>query len=217
MNVLLDLDGTLTDSQAGILACVRHALNGIGQPALADAFAIRHIGPPLHVTLAQLLGPAQQHRIDEAIALYRERYAATGLFENAVYEGIPEALEALRAMGARLYLATSKPYFYARQVLEHFSLGGYFAAAYGAELDGTHSDKAQLIAHILARESLAPDTTVMVGDRAQDMRGALANGVRPVGALWGYGTREELAAAGAAAFVERPAHLARALAPAAAS
>jgi phosphoglycolate phosphatase len=213
LNVLLGLDGTLADSREGILRCIRHALCCLGEPCPADGELLRYIGPPLmHSFRAYFGGDAA--KAARALELYRERFAATGLFENAVYPEVPAMLAALRSRGARIFVATAKPATYAERIVRHFALGA--DAVYGSELDGARSNKAELIAHLLRCEGLAPPAAVMVGDREHDMRGAAANGVRGIGALWGYGTREELLAAGAAALCERPGELPAALAPGAA-
>ena len=130
-----------------------------------------------------------------------------GIFENEVYPGIREALDRLKQSGATLFVATSKPTTFAERIVEHFALGEPITAVFGSELDGTRSDKAELIAHIMNTRSLDPAATCMVGDRAQDMRGAKANRIRGIGALWGYGSREELVSAGAAALCEQPTDL----------
>lgn len=207
MNVLLDLDGTLTDPKEGIVGCIRHALTGLEHLCPSDADLVRYIGPPLQDTFGQLMGTDDPVRIDAAIALYRERFTGTGMFENTVFHGIPEALAALKESGATLYVATSKPRVYAARIIEHFGLSGFFRAVYGSELDGTRTNKAHLIAHILEVETLSPGMTCMVGDRLHDVAGARANGVFPVGVLWGYGSREELVSAGAAVLFESPAML----------
>jgi phosphoglycolate phosphatase len=126
------------------------------------------------------------------------------MFENAVYEGIPEALQALSARGARLFVATSKPRVYAERILDHFGLSTYFETVYGSELDGGLSDKAELIAHALTESALAPAESVMVGDRLHDIVGARRNRVYPVGALWGYGSESELMDAGARVLLRTP-------------
>jgi phosphoglycolate phosphatase len=204
LKILFDLDGTLTDPREGIVACLRHALVAMGRECPADRELLRHIGPPLHEGFAELLACSDDQTIDAAIALYRERFATVGLFENAVYPGIVPALERLRELGATLYLATSKPLVYAERIIGHFRLTHFFHALYGAELDRTRTDKAELIAYLLERERLDPRDAYMVGDRAQDVIGARTNGVNAVGALWGFGSREELAAAGARVFCDRP-------------
>ncbi len=213
VNVLLDLDGTLTDPRAGFVASVSYALECLGYPAPADEEIARHIGPPLEETFAALLGPGLCHDVREAVSLYRERYGASGIFETKIYDGVPEALGRLHAFGCRMFLATSKPEVFAVRILEHFGLRKLVTSAYGSELDGTRSDKRQLISYILKQEALSPASTVMVGDRAHDVRGALANAVSPIGVLWGYGSHAELATAGATLLVDTPAELARTLSP----
>ncbi len=204
MNVLLDLDGTLTDPREGIVGCIKYALNELAHGCPSDSELSRYIGPPLHDTFSELLSSTDSARINTAVALYRERFAVTGMFENSVYPGITEALSDLQELGAVLYVATSKPQVYAFKIVEHFGLGEFFRAVYGSELDGTRSNKADLIAHILKTESLSPGSTCMVGDRLHDMVGAKANSVFPVGVLWGYGSRDELVSGGAAALCESP-------------
>jgi phosphoglycolate phosphatase len=210
-HVLLDLDGTLTDSREGIVRCIRHALEGVGEPCPADAQLGRYIGPPLLHSFETLFG-GDAPKAAQALALYRERFATTGLFENRIYPGIPSVLAALRACGARLWVATAKPVVYAERILRHFGLDAYLEGVHGSELDGTRSDKRELIRHVLARERLPAADCAMVGDREHDMLGAAANAVRGVGALWGYGSREELLEAGAAALCEQPGDLPAALA-----
>ena len=205
--MLFDLDGTLTDPFEGITACIQYALRGLGAfcpPQLELAFCI---GPPLRGSFAQLLGnslPANARsegataaEIEQAITLYRERFSTIGLFENSLYEGIPELLSSLRARGARLYVATSKPHVFARQIIEHFDLARHFAAVHGSELDGTRSDKSEVIGWLLATEDLAAHTCLMVGDRHHDIHGAAAHGIPAIGVLWGYGSHDELQNAGA--------------------
>lgn len=211
MNVLLDLDGTLTDPRAGFVASIRYALQNIDCEAPSDDDIAKHIGPPLEETFAKLLGATREHQIGAAVNLYRNRYSSTGIFENAVYEGIPHALNEIQSFGFRIYLATSKPQVFAIRILEHFSLSQFFTAVYGSELDGTRSDKRSLIAYILQQESFLPTSAVMVGDRSHDVKGALFNAVSPVGVLWGYGTLAELTEAGATIFVEHPSQLAQTL------
>ena len=129
------------------------------------------------------------------------------MFENSVYPGIHSALTALRGSGAALFVATSKPQVFAKRIMEHFGLMDYFSAVYGSELDGTRSNKSDLIAHVLKSESLSPNETAMVGDRAHDIVGANAHGVFPIGVLWGYGSYDELIAAGATTLCTQPALL----------
>jgi phosphoglycolate phosphatase len=207
MNVLIDLDGTLTDSRPGIVACIQHALRQLGHDAPEESALLKYIGPPLHAAFRELLSTNQDSDVERAIAAYRERYVAVGMFENSVYAGVPQALKELQGRGARLFVATAKPEVFAQRILERFELSHYFAAIHGSELDGRRTDKTELIAHVLTTSQLRPAQTVMVGDRHHDIEGALKNGVAAVGVLWGYGTREELASAGSRTLLAAPSEL----------
>jgi phosphoglycolate phosphatase len=207
MNVLIDLDGTLTDPKKGITACIQHALRSLGYNVPEEAALIRYIGPPLKEAFRELLPEDKHSEVDLAIEKYRERFTAIGMFENSVYPGIPEALKLLRSREARLFVATSKPRVFAERILDHFELSHYFGKIYGSELDGTRTNKAHLINYILSDSLLDPAHTTMVGDRLHDALGAIANGVKPVGVLWGYGSREELLGAGVDALLEAPREL----------
>jgi len=202
--LLFDLDGTLTDPFVGITACIRHALTALGRPA-PPADQLRWcIGPPLRDSLATLLGADHAHKADEALAVYRERFGRVGLFENQAYPGIREALAGLQERGHVLRVATSKPAVFARRIIEHFDLARYFTSVDGCELDGTRGDKRSLIAYILREYGLTPGETLMIGDREHDVIGARENGVAAIGVLWGFGSREELEAAGALRLVATP-------------
>lgn len=203
MNVLFDLDGTLTDPKTGILGCIRHALEVLGKPCPPERELVGAIGPPLRETFAEL-GVGDPAAVERAVAAYRDRFTSVGMFENEVYHGIPELLAALREGRARLFVATSKPQVFAEQILAHFGLAHHFDAVFGSELDGARSDKGALIQWLLRTANLAAEDCIMVGDREHDIRGAKANGVRSVGVRWGYGTREELQRAGAHHLIERP-------------
>ena len=200
--VLLDLDGTLTDPREGIVGSIRHALDALGRPAPDGDDLTWCIGPPLLGSFELLLGdPALAVR---ALALYRERFSAVGLYENALYPGTLPMLEELRGRGARMILATAKPRLFAVRILDHFALTPFFAAIHGAELDGTRGEKTDLLPWIVAREGVDPTRAVMVGDRSHDMRGAQSARLRGIGALWGFGGRAELSEAGARALAETP-------------
>ncbi len=207
MNILFDLDGTLTDSFEGITKCISHAMTCLDRPAPQPEALRWCIGPPLKKSFARLLDSRDDALAEQALALYRERFSSVGLFENELYEDIPQVLETLKSAGHDLYVATSKPWMYAKRIIQYFGLDKFFKGVHGSELDGTRTDKTSLIAHVLDMESLSANATVMVGDREHDMIGARANGVPGLGVLWGYGTREELEASGAYACIERPSEL----------
>ena len=209
VNILFDLDGTLTDPRDGIVRCIQYALERLGLEPRPETDLLHYIGPPLRESFCELLNTNDEVALAQAVNVYRERYSTIGLLENEVYAGIPEALSALCERGDMLFVATSKPGLYAQQILEHFGLAGYFRRIWGCELDGTRADKGELIAHLLEREKLMPAETVMIGDRSHDAVGARANGVVPVGVLWGYGDEAELLSARCKALVRTPAELTR--------
>ena len=197
-NILFDLDGTLTDPSEGITLCIQYALVRMGHVAPSKNELIRYIGPPLRASFAGMLAIGLgDPRADQALSIYRERFGTVGLFENEVYRGIPALLHKLHSAGHRLCLATSKPRIYAVQILDYFTLSEYFTGVYGSELDGTFDNKVELLEHLLSVEGLAPNETVMVGDRRQDIIAAKQNGVASIGVLYGFGSREELEEAGA--------------------
>jgi phosphoglycolate phosphatase len=168
------------------------------------------IGPPLRHGFATFLAP--RHDVEHAVRLYRELYGAKGMFEATLYPGIAEALGALRERHERLYVCTAKATKFARPILEHFRLAHLFDDIYGADLEGRFDDKADLIAHILEGTATDPRSAIMVGDRAHDVLAAARNGIASIGALWGYGSAEELESAGAAALCAAPSELAAAIA-----
>ncbi|HVK02840.1 MAG TPA: HAD family hydrolase [Armatimonadaceae bacterium] len=205
--VLFDLDGTLTDPAEGITRCLAYALERLGNAVPPSEELRACIGPPLQASFPRLLGSDDPELTRQAVTLYRERFAAVGMYENAVYPGIPEVLTAVRAGGGRLFVATSKPAVYAEKILRHFDLPAFFDGVYGSELTGERSDKAELIAYLLEQEALTAAGCVMVGDRRHDVDGARRNGLFPVGVLWGYGSREELETAGAKLLCAHPGEL----------
>lgn len=197
--ILFDLDGTLTDSGEGIINCATLALRHFGLPIPAYEDMRTFVGPPLRDSFIRFGVPADQ--ADEAIRVYRSRYIPTGMFENTPYPGIRELLEALRAEGYTLYVATSKPEEMSVTILEKFDLAKYFCRICGASIDSSRSTKDAVIAYLL-ESSGAKEDMVMVGDTKYDILGAKAHGIPAIGVGWGYGKVEEMEEAGAAGIAE---------------
>ncbi|WP_287814652.1 HAD family hydrolase [Pseudomonas sp.] len=192
-NILFDLDGTLTDPREGITRSIQYALEKLGiiEPDLSK---LEHfIGPPLLQAFMQFYG-FDEAKAWQAVNFYRERFKVTGLYENEVFEGVIELLETLVAQGRHLYVATSKPWEFAREIARHFDFAKHFKVIYGSELDGTRTNKVELLAHLLKEEGLEPAQTLMIGDRKHDLIGARANGLDVVAVGYGFGSREELEA-----------------------
>ena len=196
--ILFDLDGTITDSGEGIINCVIYALERFGLP-IPERDSLRYfVGPPLHESFIKQGIPAE--RAEEAVAVYRERYVPTGMFENSPYPGIREVLETLKSKGHTLYVASSKPEWMCIEILKHFNLDQYFEQICGATMDTSRTNKEAVIAYLIEQNGKT-DNMIMVGDTKFDVIGAKFHGIPCVGVSWGYGTIEEMQEAGAASVV----------------
>ena len=203
--VLIDLDGTISDSSPGMLTGFRKVFDRFDMEQPSDESIRRHFGPPLAVTWREVYGMTDE-QIVVGLEVYREYYHDVGMFENNLYDGIPELIKDLHAKGVTLSTATSKPEFSASRIIEHFGLREYFTFIGAADLAGTRDDKSAVIAHTLEnlQASSQSHSIVMMGDRRHDVEGAREHGIDTIGVLWGYGTAEELSAAGAVALAETP-------------
>lgn len=202
--ILFDLDGTLTDSAEGIINCVILALEHFGLP-VPDRQALRvFVGPPLHDTFVKFGVPAQQ--ADEAVAVFRRRYFTVGKFENAPFPGILELLQALKAQGHTLLIATSKPETLALEITAKFGLDTYFDRICGATLDHSRVNKDDVIAYLLEQNGTA-ENMVMVGDTAFDVTGAAVHKIPTIGVSWGYGEVQDMLDAGAVSIANTPQEL----------
>ncbi len=200
--ILFDLDGTLTDPGLGITNSVIHALKkfNITPPKNEELYCF--IGPPLIDSFMKYYSLTKEEAV-KAVEYYREYYVPTGMFENAVYEGIDELLDGLTKSGRKVYLATSKPEVFAVQILEHYNLAKYFTFIGGSTLDETRTNKADVITYVLENAGITDkDKVIMVGDRHHDITGAVKNGLQSIGVLFGYGDEEELRSSGATYIAE---------------
>lgn len=204
-HLLWDLDGTLTDPKNGIIRSIQYALKEFDMPVPEESDLLWCIGPPLHHSFALLVPGLSEQEAWKFIEKYRERFATVGLFENAVYENIPALLMILK--DRKNFVATSKPQVYASQIINHFKLDPFFLSVYGSELDGTRSDKGDLIQFILETEKISRNDVVMIGDRKYDILGAKKAGIAAIGVSWGYGSEEELKNSGAEYIFSAPADL----------
>lgn len=208
---LFDLDGTLIDSEVGIVASIEHALSALGAPLPSRETLRGWIGPPLRATFPLALGD-DAARIERAVELYRERFARIGWQEHVVYAGVGAVVEALARDGVQLAVVTTKVDLYAEKIVRSLPFGAHFERVYAAAAGSAQSEKASMIARALADFGIAPESAAMVGDRHFDIEGAKANRVRAVGVTWGFGDRAELEGAGADVIVDDVGELARAIA-----
>lgn len=201
--VLFDLDGTLTNPGLGITNSVAYALKKYGIDVKDRTELYKFIGPPLLNSFRDYYGFSEEQAV-QAVEYYREYYQKTGIYENYVYEGIPELLKELKAEGITLLVATSKPEPFARLIMEHYHLADYFTYIAGATMDNkTRVKKADVIRYAMQNcEAEDKKKLVMVGDRKHDILGAKEVGMDSIGVLFGYGDREELEQAGATYIAE---------------
>ena len=196
-NIFFDLDGTLTASEEGITKAVQYALEKLGVPE-PDLNKLRpFIGPPLMESFGKYYTLTEEQS-ERGCAYYREYYDRQGKYENQVYPGIPGMLDRLREKGHRVCVVTAKGENFARDILDHFDLTRRFDDIVGQKVDGLSIPKADLIRQMLEQQQISElSGTVMVGDRENDMTAAAESGVHSIGALYGYGSLEELREAGA--------------------
>ncbi len=206
--VLFDLDGTLTDSGPGIMNSVQYTLKKYGMET-SDYNQLRvFVGPPLREQFQKYCNISEEES-NLAVSYYREYYTEKGIFENRLYEGIPELLAALKKAGITILMATSKPEKYAKIIAEHFHIAQYFDYIGGSLMDGTRVKKADVIEYVLEECKIEErSSAVMVGDRDYDIIGAKECRLQSMGVLYGYGSRTELEDAGVDMIVNSPAEAA---------
>jgi phosphoglycolate phosphatase len=210
-HVLLDLDGTLSDSEPGIVNSLRWACKVEGFPIPTDAQIRSVIGPPFELGLPAIGIP--DDALARVIDTYRQRYAETGAYENTLYDGVIDMLDQLAELGCSLSIATAKPEVTAHPILDHFGISDRFEVRAGATLTSERRTKAQVIDHALLELGIHADPdlwqhVIMIGDRDHDVLGAMHHRIPCIGVLWGYGSIEELLGAGAVALAESPGEIA---------
>ena len=187
-HIFFDLDGTVTDPYVGITNCVKFSLEHFGIASENEELKA-FIGPPLKDSYMKYYGMSEEKAL-EAVAWYRKRYSTVGIFECELYEGMRILLEKLSEKYT-LVLATSKPEPYAENILEHFEIKKYFTHVVGATFDEKLSDKTGVIRAALEKSGASPEMSIMIGDRVFDTEGAVANSMKALGVLYGYGNESE--------------------------
>ncbi len=209
--IMFDLDGTLTASHHGILNSCRYALRHLNVEVPETSVLMKFIGPPLLESFQTFCG-LDPEKAKQAVMIYREYYKEKGIYENEVYEGIPDVLRQLKDSGKKICLATSKPEIFANNILKHFDLDQYFDIICGSDLSGLRDDKTGVIGAVIEKciEELGSTKKemitqmIMIGDREHDVYGASSHHLPCIGVLYGYGSEEELLHAGAAVTVRSP-------------
>ena len=194
---LFDLDGTLTDPYEGISKSVIYSLQSFGIEESDELVLKKFIGPPLKESFMKFYGFDEKKAL-KAVEKYRERYIATGVYENALIDGVKETLSALKDKGVRIFLATSKPQPLAEVILEHFGITEYFDFIGGADFNYNRDEKWQVIEYVFENAGIKDrENALMIGDRMHDIIGAKKTGIKSLCVLCGYGSREEFIEYGA--------------------
>lgn len=195
--ILMDLDGTITNSKVGITKGLQLALKTMNILVEDLDSLCKFIGPPLRETFIGYYGFSEEES-EKASNIFRGYFEKTGINENEVYEGMEELLKRMKASGMKIITATSKPEAHARRILEGFQLDRYFHDICGAAFDESRSEKDEVIQYALEKNGITDySSVVMVGDRRYDIEGAKKVGLLSIGVLFGFGSREELERAGA--------------------
>lgn len=203
---LFDLDGTLTDNSEGITKCVQFALFEMQKPALPMEVLRRFIGPPLHDSFMEYCGMDREEAF-RAVDTYRVRYKKLGVHENGLFPGMRALLQHLHEAGAKLCVSTSKPKIFTEEILRQHNIDGLFTHVVGANLDGTLTDKTEVIRETMRRIGEPDGKIIMIGDRSFDIIGANNCGIPGVGVYYGFAQPGELEEAGAAYIVNTVAEL----------
>ncbi|MGN0483327.1 MAG: HAD hydrolase-like protein [Lachnospiraceae bacterium] len=194
--ILFDLDGTIIDSQEGIMNCIRYALEAIGKEEPDDAKLRRFIGPPLDYSFREFYG-FDEETIDFLVKKYRERYNPIGAFECKLYPEVKESLTRLKQAGYAIGLASSKPEVFCKKILDYHQITDLFSVITGSDFEGGRNTKAKVLIESLHRFSAKKEEAVLIGDTRFDAEGAKEAGVSCIGITYGFGTREEMLSAGA--------------------
>ncbi len=203
---LFDLDGTITDSGPGIMNSIRYALTKHGLAVPSEETLRTFIGPPLKDQFQIVCGLTEEESL-RLVESYREYYTVKGIYENSVYDGVPEMLKRLGEAGIRVVMATAKPEEFAVRIADHFDFAKYFEFIGGASMGEERTNKYEVIEYVLASCGISQEereNAVMIGDRSHDILGAQKAGIHSIGVLYGYGSREELTGAGAERIADLP-------------
>ena len=203
--VFFDLDGTLTQSEFGILNSVAFALEKLGIKFDNKESLKKFIGPPLAASFRDFFGMDEEN-IEKAIGYYRECYNGGEIFNAPLYDGIEETLKTLSDNGVKMFVVTSKPAHMAKKIIEHFDISKYFEDVVGPDLKDRSYSKKELVEAAINKTTDTPDLKdyIMIGDRCFDIEGAVGNNIDSIGVLYGYGNKEEFEEAGATYIIEKP-------------
>lgn len=203
--LFFDFDGTVADSEAGIVAGLKYMVQDRGLRPLDNSAYVQFIGPALVDMLPKVWPELDDVEVKRAIDAFHHYYEEEGLYQAKLYPKFLDTMANLKQQGDQLYIASAKPETMLHRLVKHFSLDQYFAGAYGASDDEqTRVTKTDVLAYALKATQTDPAVSVMIGDRANDMTGGLDNHVQLLGVTYGFGSAKELQDAGAKVLADKP-------------
>lgn len=189
-HLLFDLDGTIIEPKEGIVNSIRHAADLMGAVMPSEEELHQFIGPPIMDSFQEKLKLSYEQAL-KAVDYFRNYYAETGIHQNALFPGIADVLHALKQEGYILYVATSKPTVFAKEILEEHALDTYFVEIVGCNLDNSRSDKTEIIDYIVQKYNLDTTQCLMIGDTKFDIIGAKNHKMISIGVTYGHGDFSE--------------------------
>lgn len=190
-NILFDLDGTITEPKEGIINSILYSIEKLNLSEENPEELTSFIGPPLLDSYKNRYN-LNHEDATAAVDCYREYYSDRGLYECSMFPNIPQLISSLKEAGHNLFVATSKPTYFAEKLLEHYRLDHHFTEIVGANMDNTRADKTSIISYILKTHNLNPNNTLMIGDTKFDLIGAKNNNVEVIAVTYGHGNTSEL-------------------------
>ncbi len=202
--ILFDFDGTLMDTSEGVYKSFDNVVAHYKLNISKDVYSTM-IGPPLIESFSKTL-KIPESEIQNAMAVYREYYSKQGMFEASVYDGVVELIKKLKASGKKVFVATSKPEIYAKQILEKKGILDLFDFVGGSDLEEkVRVEKVDIVKYVLKENKIKnKEKCILIGDRKFDIAGAHAAGIKCAGILWGFGSRKEFEEYSADFILETP-------------
>ncbi len=191
-HIFFDLDGTLSNPRKGVVHSYQYALKKLSIDEPDDEEFDSFIGPSLHKVFSERFD-LDEEETNAAISYWREYFGEKGVFENELYDEVEDLLADLVKNGRNVSLVTTKPYVHAVTTVEYFRIRPLFRRIFGSNLDGSMSEKTDLVARALKEHGITDrKSVVMIGDRDLDIIGAKNNDISSIGVLYGFGKKSEL-------------------------
>jgi len=205
-HVVFDLDGTLVDTAADLVAATNHVLGGFALPEVDATTLLGYVGDGARTLVGKALGPARGELLDEGVNRFLDYYRAHLLDASRPYPGMESLLRDLHALGVRASVLTNKAEALSRPILDGLGLMRWLDSLVGGDsLPTRKPDPAGLLA-LCERTGIRPSQTIVVGDSTIDLRTAQAGGAAFCGVAWGLAV-DGLRAAAAEPMIAHPADL----------